>query len=262
MEHVSETLEALSDSATAKAASKHTSSLRGLRGVPTGEIARVADAVWREERPTLAEHGDELDALFGAAWEDGLVAVGLLATCWSEQPVDGFDLALSWAERLDDAVTADALGWLILGPAAAVLNESATLRERLLNHRREAVRRCGLMAAMAWTPASLEGPSAAPLRAKLKQRKLRMVDDARSDLLHPHLRAYVRDESPIVRKAMRRILRAWANSDPDAVVRWGDDVAGGIPKLLRPEVKRAQRQAKGGGAKRSTNDLDDLLDLP
>lgn len=241
MEHVSETLEALSDSATARSAGKQVSSLRGIRGVPTGEIARVADAVYREDPPTLALDGDDLDRLYNAAWEDGLVAVGLLATCWSDAPVDGLDRALDWAERLDDPVTADALGWLVLGPAAAVLGEAGRIRDRLRDHRRESVRRCGLMAAMAWTPNPLEGPSAAPLRAKLKQKKLRMVDDARSDLLHDHLLAWLHDESPMVRKAMRRILRAWANSDPQAVVRWGEVADGGLPKLLRPEVKRAAR---------------------
>ncbi len=243
MEHVSETLEALSDSATAKAAGKQTSSLRGIRGVPTGEIARIADAVYREDPPVLDEVGDELDQLFGAAWEDGLVAIGLLATCWGDAPVDALDRALDWAERLDDPVSADALGWLVLGPVAAVLGEARTVRQRLRDHRREAVRRCGLMAAMAWTPATLEGPSAAPLRAKLGQKKLRMVEAARSDLLGDHLHAYLRDESPMVRKAMRRILRAWANDDPASVVQWGEEAGGGLPKLLRPEVKRAQRAA-------------------
>jgi len=241
MEHVSETLEALSEASTAKTAGKHTSSLRGIRGVPTGEIARLADATWREERPRLPDHGDELDALFSAAWEDGLIAVGLLATCWSDRPTDGLDQALDWAVRLDDTTTADALGWLVIGPAAAVLDAGGLVRDRLASHHREEVRRCGLMAAMAWTPTSLEGPSAAPLRAKLGQRKLQMVDEARSDLLHPHLLAFVKDASPMVRKAMRRILRAWANDAPAAVVAWGAEVDGGLPKLLRPEVKRAAR---------------------
>jgi hypothetical protein len=241
VEHVSETLEALSDAGTAKAASKQTTSLRGIRGVPTSEIARVADAAWREDPPVLAEVGDELDALFGAAWEDGLVAIGLLATCWSDAPVDAFDRALDWAERLDDSASADALGWLVLGPIAAVLDDADALQHRLRHHHRDAVRRCGLMAAMAWTPTTLEGPAAAPLRAKHNNKKLRMVEAARSDLLAPHLHAWLRDESPSVRKAMRRILRAWANDDPAAVVAWGEAAGGGLPKLLRPEVKRAQR---------------------
>jgi len=242
MEHVSETLAALSDEATARKVGKHTRCLRGIRGVTTGEIARIADATFREESPSLPDHADELDRLFSAAWEDGLVAVGLLATCWSDQPIDALDQALDWATRVDDTATADALGWLVLGPAAAVLDAAGQVRGRLASHHRDEVRRCCLMAAMAWTPASLEGPAAAPLRAKLGRRKLRMVEEARSDLLHPHLLAAVTDTSPMVRKAMRRILRAWANSDPAAVVAWGDEVDGGLPKLLRPEVKRAARR--------------------
>ena len=255
MEHVSETLEALSDSAVARAAMKQMTCIRGVRGVPMGEVARIGDAVWREDAPTLPTDADDLDRLFGAAWEDGLVAVGLLAACWNSDPRNAFDQALDWGTRVDDIVTADALGWMVLGPLSVVLDRVGELKQRLGQHHRDAVRRCGLMAAMAWTPASLEGPSAAPLRAKLGQTKVRMVDASLNDRLTPYLLSSLHDEAPTVRKAQRRVLRAWANDAPAAVVAWGEKAAGALPKILRAEVKRAARLAA------QPADLDDLDDL-
>ena len=42
-------------------------------------MARVAVAAWHEEPPRLPDDAADLTALFGAAWEDGLVAVGKAA---------------------------------------------------------------------------------------------------------------------------------------------------------------------------------------
>jgi hypothetical protein len=241
MEHISETLEGLADSAVARASMKQVSCIRGVRGVPMGEVARIGDAIWRDEKPRLPADSEDLDRLFGAAWEDGLVAIGLLAACWTDDKLNAYDLAMDWASRTDDIVTADALGWMVLGPAAAVLHKEGELRGRLMQHPREAVRRCGVMCAMAWTSANLEGPSAAPLRAKLGIKQVRMVAKSLSDKLSPFLLSTLKDESPAVRKAQRRVLRAWANDDPEAVVAWGEKAGGGLPSLLRTEVKRAIR---------------------
>ena len=148
MEYVSDTLDALADSATARAALKQHQCLRGIRGVPMAEVARVGDAVWREDAPQLPASADELDQLFGAAWEDGLVAIGLLAACWSDDPEGALDQGLDWATRIDDIVSADALGWFVLGPVAMVTQQIGTLSSRLRSHPRDAVRRCAIMAAI------------------------------------------------------------------------------------------------------------------
>jgi hypothetical protein len=241
MEHVSETLEALADAGVARAALKQHTCLRGIRGVPMAEVARIGDAVWRDDRPHLPDDADGLEQLFGAAWEDGLVAIGLLAACWADDPGNAIDQALDWATRIDDIVSADALGWFVLGPAAVVTKQVPELVSRLRQHPRDAVRRCGVMAAMAWTPATLEGPSAAALRAKVGQTKVRMVDASQSELLSSYLLPTLTDASPSVRKAQRRVLRAWANDDPEAVVAFGEKAAGALPKMLREEIRRAQR---------------------
>ena len=56
------------------------------------------------------------------------------------------------------------------------------------------------------------------------------------------------DEDHRVRKAYRRILRAWSKSDPEAMSAWASGVKGGFPKMLKPEIDRAHRLAKRAAA--------------
>jgi hypothetical protein len=99
------------------------------------------------------------------------------------------------------------------------------------------------MSAMAHLPVPVEGPAAAPLRARLGQPRVRFVDEALSPAIADLCTAFLRDEAATIRKALRRILRSWADSDPAGVAAWADTVKGGLPKLLQPEVRRARKRA-------------------
>jgi hypothetical protein len=118
-----------------------------------------------------------------------------------------------------------------------------------------AARRAVLMAGMAWTPARLEGPSAAPLRARLKVKQVRFVEHALTDRLAELADAFVRDTDPAVRKALRRVLRAWSKSDPAGAVAWAESVRGGLPKLYKSEIDRARRQLKAQASRTDATDL-------
>jgi hypothetical protein len=244
VEAVSEMLEALSDERTARRQRKHNRPLRGLRGVELGEVARVIGATWLESKPHPSEDGHALSSLFATAWEDGLVAIGLLAAGLPDAPEDALELGLEWAERIDDITSADALGWLVLGPGALACGRPlVSALSGLRGHRRPEVRRIAASAAMAATPAPVEGPCAAGLRARLGTSAVRFVDECQSGLLVEVANCTWRDERPQVRKAMRRLLRAWGKDDPEAVLGWADTVKGGLPAMLRDEVKRAKRKA-------------------
>lgn len=245
-EVVAETLELASDEATVRKLRTQIRTLRGLRGVPQGELARIAGSVWEAARPSLPDAEEPLDQLFGTAWEDGLVAVGLLAAAVPDAPADALRIGLRWADRLDEHGTADALGWLVLGPAALLSGDPLAALEPVLAHARTAPRRAAAMAGMAWLPERIEGPAAAPVRARLGQRHVQWVDTPRSDAVAALLDRLVRDEAPEVRKALRRVLRAWTDADPSAVVAWGERWrrAGGLPRMLSDEVERARRRAR------------------
>ncbi len=240
---VSETLEAMSSADMAKKRSRQVMTLRGVRGTPMAEIAQIAAAAWQES-PTSLDDADDLSTLFATAWEDGLVAIGLLSAALVDSPEDGLELGLDWADRVDDVATADALGWLVIGPGSLLSNRPVVrVTKGLRGHRRPAVRRVALMAAMAHLPVPVEGPAAAPLRARLGQARAQFVDTPLSPAVAELVSATLRDEAPPVRKALRRVLRTWGKTDPQAVADWGDAVRGGLPKLLRAEVEKARRRA-------------------
>lgn len=241
MEDLPELLEALADAGAARRTASHVSSLRGIRGVPHGDVARIAAELWRADPPTLPRDADDLDRAFGGAWEDGLVAVALLATAVADDPAGALDLGIDWAERCDDVLTADSIGWLVLAPATLLGAQAGAVLGHLGSHRRSETRRAAVTMGMGYTPTPIEGPSAAALREKLGMRQIAMVDEVRSDLLHPLCSRFVRDAAPPVQKALRRVLRAWGQADPPALVAWGEEIHGALPKLLRTEVQRASR---------------------
>lgn len=243
---ISETLEALSSNDVARKAARNVSTLRGIRGTPHGEIARVGAVVWQSDRPSL-EDDDALTRLFMSAWEDGLLAVGLLAALVPDGPGEALDIGQDWLARLDDILTADALGWLVLGPAFAATGADPERLQTLVASGKGAhvaVRRAFVMMGMAFLPVPLEGCSVAPLRARHQVDQLTFVEEALSPLLHVLAHAFLRDESPAVRKAMRRLLRAWVKADPAGVVAWEQSVRGGLPKMLSAETKRARNKVK------------------
>ncbi len=244
---VSETLDALSDATTARKMSRQVQTLRGLRGTPQGEIARVGAAVWQESPPTLVDE-DALSRLFSAAWEDGMVAIGLLAALVPDGPAECLDIGREWLSRIDDNMTADALGWLVLGPAFAASNPSpedlGTFASKIREASHPSVRRAGVAMGLAFLPLPLQGPSAAPLRERLGERSLQFVDQPLSPLIHVLAHTFLRDQDAGVRKGLRRLLREWGKSDPVAVSEWVASVRGGLPKMLSAETKKAERAAR------------------
>jgi hypothetical protein len=241
---VSALLEAASSAEAAHATSRQISTLKGIRGVPSGELAKLAAKIWAKDRPKLPADEEALGDLFGSAWEDGLVAIGLLAAIAPDAPADALEVGLHWLERIDDLATADALGWLVLGPAAIASQEGASPLVDLRTSVHPAIRRAAVMAGMAFTTAFIEGPAAAPLREKLGTRDVRFVAEPLSASLAELGDAFIRDEDPQVRKALRRVLAAWALGDPDAALGWLAGVKGGVPKMIREEIEKAAKKGK------------------
>lgn len=241
MNDLSELLDELSDADEATRIGKQVQTLRGVRGVRSAEIAHVASAAWLELDVGLPRDGRALTRLFGTAWEDGLVAIALLGAAVPDAPAAALRLGLDWAERVDDVATADALGWLVLGSAALLGSAGGgAVWSTTRGLHRPAGRRAGLTAALAWLPVPIEGPAAAALRVRQGTRHVQWVDAPRSAWVREALARHVSDDAPAVRKALRRVVRAWVAADPEAVVAWADD-AGSVPRLITPDVRRARR---------------------
>ncbi len=245
-------LESASDADTAHTTRKQVQPLRGIRGVSQGVIAKTADEIWRTDPPRLPDDRGELDRLFMGAWEDGLVAIALLAALVPDAPQAAADLAEEWLARSDDLLTADAIGWMVLGPAAIAGKTGARDLVERMRDGRALERRAAVVAGLAWTPSPLEGATAAAVRARLATPVVQWVAELDEAAVRAILDGFVRDTDPSVQKGLRRLIRRYAEVDPEAAVAWAAAVRGGLPPLLRDELrdvkaalaKRARKAAK------------------
>lgn len=240
---IADALERASDRTVAYSLAKNVQPLKGVRGVPNGEIAKVLDAAWKDGVDLLSDD-TALSRLFGAAFEDGLVAVGLLAAATPDDPQTAWEIASEWVERVDDPLTADAIGGLVLGPAALAgglgIDALIELGKALpAGH----ARRAAVAAGDAMLPDPADGPAVAGLRARLGTRQIRFVEAPLADGLGPLLTAFFRDPDPSVQKAVRRLIRGWGSADPVGLTAWADTVRGGFPKLLSDDLTKARRKA-------------------
>lgn len=245
---VSEQLDKNIQRDVARKRGKHIKAFRGLRGVPVQEITKILVKTWNPKL-NLIEDGESLHTLFCTAHEDGLVAVGLLAAMVPDEPMAALEMVDRWVSMVDDTETADALGWMVLGPALLASGEPwlASLRTYRTEHGWGA-RRMAVMAGMALLPIPLQGMCAAALRERMGMPRLQFVAKADSPAIHELLHVFLRDEDPRVVKAFIRVARSWGEAEPDACEAWLGTVRGGVAKRLREElergVKKGRRRAK------------------
>lgn len=241
---LADTLDAASDGPTARKRGKHLRPLRGLRGVPVAKLAPLVAKAWRQG-VDLERDADALHAVFMGAHEDGLLAIGLVAAATPDQPHAALDLVDRWVPMIDDVESCDALGWLVFGPALLVAGEPVvpSLTQARTTGKWPA-RRMAVMACMALLPEPVQGPSAAALRERMGTRTVAFVDAPQSTVLHAVCTAYLRDPDPHVHKALIRVLRTWAQLEPDAVQAWMDGAKGGVPKRMREELTRGIKKGR------------------
>jgi len=213
--------------------------LKGLRGTPHAEVARLIAQTWKKRPVRLVDDGDALHELFCTAHEDGLVALGLVAAALPDDPQGALDLAERWLDMVDDVETADALGWMIYGPALGAAGEPVgEVLSSWARDPRPAVRRMALMGALSLLPILLEGPTAAGIRARLGEKRVALTDSVDGVSLSRICTAYLRDADASVQKALARVLRSWGIWDPKGVEGFLAGIKGGMPKRLREEAMR------------------------
>ena len=204
---VSELLEKNIQRDVARKRGKHIKAFRGLRGVPVQEITKILVKTWNPKL-NLIDDGESLHTLFCTAHEDGLIAVGLLAAMVPDEPIAALEMVDRWVTMVDDTETADALGWMVLGPALLASGEPwlASLRTYRTEHGWGA-RRMAVMAGMALLPIPLQGMCAAALRERMGMPRLQFVAQADSPAIHELLHVFLRDEDPRVVKSFIRVAR-------------------------------------------------------
>jgi len=243
MNEISRRLDQAAKDPVASRRLKQLQPLKGLRGVPLGEVAAIAAEFYQRKPAEFPRDLESLHALFCAAHEDGLVAIALAAVAAIDEPEDGLDLGFRWMELIDDLETADALGWLLLGPAL-VAQEAGGELCALVKDERPVVRRCAVMACLSVLPVRVEGPAAACLRERAGERHIQMTESSNSELVVRVIRLAIRDRDPHVLRATGRVLRAWGESDPEAVALFLANEPGGVPKRLRELAEKGVRKGR------------------
>ena len=239
---ISDTLELLSNAEDARTKGKNIETIRGIRGTPDGEVARIAASTWLDDAPQWPNDQENLTTLFCTAYEDGLVAIALLAALLPDHPAAVYDLGLDWLDRVDDVLTADALGSVVLGPGLLATGGLADLLSVSQAAVRPEARRAAVIAALTATGTPITGPAMAALRQRTGERTLRFVAEPRTDIVTALMTAFVRDPAPCVHKGLRRVLRAWRKIDKASATDWANNVPGGIPKTLRAELGGSKKR--------------------
>lgn len=257
-ELISDSLEAVSNGHTARKRAKQVQPFRGVRGVAPRDVTRILVASWQASPLRLPDDEELLQTLFMTAFEDGLVAVGLLAAALPDAPADVLDMADELLPHVDDTETADALGWLVLGPGLLATGEGLADGALALKDAPPHRRRAAVMALMTALPEPVQGAAAAALRERMKNRQVVFVEEVLGEELERGIVPFLRDGSPVVRKAVARVLRAWGACDPDRVEALVRDFPGGLSKQLREEAVRGIRKARRPERKRTPKrSLDD-----
>jgi hypothetical protein len=244
-------LQGLATEDTAWKRRDHIRPLRGIRGVPEGELSRFIARTWEEARPSLDRDAEALETLYSGAWEDGIVAIGLAASCLVEDPAGVLDLGLFWLDHVDDVMTADALGWLMLGPGSLATGRFDEVLATTVNAHHPAAKRAGVIMGMALLPTPIQGPGAAALRAALGTEDGQIVEEPRTRELRALADAFARNEDPGVRKGLRRVLGTWTLHDTAATERWMREFPGGIHKMLREEIETTAAKVTKRAARRT-----------
>jgi hypothetical protein len=241
---IQDALAAATDRQHGRRLGKQLAPLRGLRGVPGTELTRILVESWTEGGCSLPDDVDDLQQLFLTAFDDGLVAIGLAATCLPDAPAEVEALAQHWLGLVDDIQTADALGWLLWGPALIALQRDFSAAAAAYSHASPAVRRAAVMTGMAALPVAVEGPTAAALRQRMGTRRISFVLKPQDAFLDAHLTQWMRDEDPHVRRSCARMLREWAAVSPDAAESCALAHKGGLPKFLRAALEKGLRKGR------------------
>ncbi|MEL6348116.1 MAG: DNA alkylation repair protein [Myxococcota bacterium] len=241
---ISKALQQRADADHERKRRKQIQPLRGLRGVQARDIVAVLVEAWKKP-PRLPADAANLHRLFSTAFEDGLVAMGLLAAVLPDDPLEALDLADRWLEMVDDTETADTLGWLLLGPGLLAAQEPfVDTINQLRSEGRPAARRAAVMATMAALPVPIEGPAAAALRERTGQRRIAFVEKPLTPYLEAALPPFIRDTDAQVRKATARAMRSWGTFQPDVVEELIEKTKGGVPRYFREEVAKGIRKGR------------------
>lgn len=203
------------------------------------EVTKLIDA---SKPAVLPRDRKELNILFSQAYEDGLVAIALLSVAAISQPQSSLEIAERWSLMIDDALSADALGTLVIGPC--LLRLGSPFLARWLDTDKPYARRAEIMGLLAGVPECPKGPCVAALRAHFNAKDILFSESVQPSVVHALMHAMTHPFfAPIEKKALIRVLACVAFHAPDQMGEALQTAPTNLPKWQRAAVLKGIKQA-------------------
>lgn len=224
------------DKATFRKMKQQIQPFKGIRGVPFSVVAQLLD-----EDPTLdvESQSEEVHTLFMSSFEEGLIAVGLLSVAVLTQPEQSWELAQKWLTLIDDVTTADALGKIVIGPCALLLN--IDIPSEIENHQSAFAKRALLMSLCAYVPEPPKGPWVSALRSHLQSEQIIFVEEAQTHHYATLFTYFLKEEHPLLRKAVIQLLQLWSSHDLTSLDKILENHPQNLPKWLKKSYEKGQK---------------------
>ena len=232
-----ESLKISEDQTVYKNLRKQIQPFRGIRGIPYSVIAKELDEEYTLQLP---EQSEEIYALFLQSFEEGLIAIGILSVASLTQPEDVWEIIQRWLPMIDDVITGDALGKIIIGPCALQLD--LDIPNLISEYDNVYAKRALYMSLCAFVPSPPIGPWVSALRSHLQSEQIVFVEKPATHHYECLFSQFVKTEEPLLRKAIIHLVQLWSSYDLVSLDKKIESHAQNLPKWLKKSYEKGRKQ--------------------
>ena len=210
---------------------------RGIRGIPFSVIAKELD---EEYTVTLPEQSEELYSLFLQSFEEGLIAIGILSVAALSQPENSWELVQRWLPMIDDVITSDAIGKIVIGPCALQLN--LDIPNLISEYENVYAKRALYMSLCAFVPSPPIGPWVSALRSHLQSEQIIFIEKPITHHYEHLFSQFLKMEIPLLRKAIVHLVQLWSTFDLLSIDKKIQNHPQNLPNWLKKSYEKGRRQ--------------------
>jgi hypothetical protein len=236
LSHYQKSLSMAEDKNTFKKMKQQIQPFKGIRGVPYATIAQLLD---EDPSVDIESQSEELHSLFMGSFEEGLIAVGLLSVASLTHPSDSWELAQKWLTMVDDIITTDALGKIVIGPCALQLN--IDIPKELQINNKVYSQRALLMSLCSFVPESPKGPWVSALRSHLQSEQVIFVDKPMTHHYQSLFPYFLKEEQPQLRKSIIYLIQLWSSHDLPSLDKIIEKHPQNLPKWLKKGYEKGRK---------------------
>ena len=236
LEYYNEELKIFEDHTVYKKLRQQIQPFRGIRGIPFSVLATEIDSEYTVQLP---EESDQIHALFLQSFEEGLIAIAMLSVAALTQPNQAWEIAQKWLPMLDDVISSDALGKIVIGACALQLN--LDIPHILSEYNNTYAKRSLYMGLCAFVPAPPKGPWVAALRSHLQSEQVIFVEEPATHHYESLFVQFLKTEEPLLRKAIAHLILLWSTYDLLSLDKKIESHPQNLPKWLKKSYERGRK---------------------